>query len=317
MSNIRLRLGAISALALMAAAANPAAAQINPADPYWGEFQQALTRLEREGPAPKAAPKPEPPAPQAAGYVVLSEPLYQPTAPPAPATTKKKAARAARQGAVMANSVQADTLAGGAVSDAAARARTNAFLQEIRIGLMNHNTEGGISSRNADKEEGLNFIGEVVLRSPQLLAPIGKPRPVATASLNNAGGTNYGAMGLEWNIPLVLGASFDPSLGYALHTGKLGNPFPAGSKERGDYDRENLLLGSRDLFRFGFGLSVPVTRKVGVQFYGEHLSHGNVIGAQRNNGLDNFGARLRFKLDGSRDVPLPQRTQQVYLSPAP
>lgn len=116
------------------------------------------------------------------------------------------------------------------------------------------------------------------------------------ASANLAGETSFGGAALEWRIPLGAGGnwSFDPHFGVVVHDGDpLRNPFPPSqSVDRARFDAEELALGSRDLFRLGFGVTWRATEDWNVQFAFEHLSHGQILGDGVNQGLDNAGVKI-------------------------
>jgi len=60
------------------------------------------------------------------------------------------------------------------------------------------------------------------------------------------------------------------------------------------FQDENLLLGSEDLFRTSLAINRELRDGWGVQFIFEHLSHGQVLGNGRNQGLDEVGVRFTY-----------------------
>ena len=87
-------------------------------------------------------------------------------------------------------------------------------------------------------------------------------------------------------------------MGYVLHDGELNSPFPQGSPEGDAFTEDHVLLGSRDLFRTTFGLHYDINEAWGAELLYEHLSHGQILGNGRNQGLDNIGVRISYKFDG-------------------
>ena len=57
----------------------------------------------------------------------------------------------------------------------------------------------------------------------------------------------------------------------------------------------HVLLGSRDLFRSSLALTWDMSNDFALQAIYEHLSHGQVLGTGRNQGLDEIGLRAVWK----------------------
>jgi lipid A 3-O-deacylase len=164
-------------------------------------------------------------------------------------------------------------------------------VDSLRIGVMDHNikvTDG----KNADKESGVNINGELRFASPGFLKAIGAPHPYVMASVNMDGATSFGAVGLEWDFEFAPGWRFEPGFGYAIHDGEVNNPFRAGTQQAVDFSATRVLLGSRDLFRTSLALTRDLGEDWAVQAIYEHLSHGQILGTGRNQGLDEVGVRL-------------------------
>lgn len=164
------------------------------------------------------------------------------------------------------------------------------FIEEARIGVMQHNV--CISDcKNADKEDGPNIEGELVFAGPDIFRYIASPRPYIVASYNTAGNTNFGGFGLLWNWDFATGWSLEPSLGYVIHDGANESPFPQGDPRSDAFAKDNIYFGSDDLFRTGLALNRDIGENWGVQLQYEHLSHGQILGDGRNQGVDNIGVR--------------------------
>ncbi|KJS37257.1 MAG: hypothetical protein VR74_09345 [Hyphomonas sp. BRH_c22] len=169
------------------------------------------------------------------------------------------------------------------------------ILDEARIGVMQHNV-CVTDCNNADKEDGPNISAELVFSSPDFLSVVLAPRPYVMGSLNTSGNTSYGAAGLIWNFSLTERLSFEPGVGYALHDGALHSPFPQGDPQGDAFTSNHVLLGSKDLFRTSLALNYAISDRWGAQALYEHLSHGQILGNGRNQGLDNVGLRVTYAL---------------------
>lgn len=167
-------------------------------------------------------------------------------------------------------------------------------VEEARLGVLAHNI-CITNCKNANKEDGPNVEGEVVFASPGFLEPVGAPRPYLMASVNVAGETSYGGGGLHWNWDFAEGWSLEPGLGIVVHDGETDNPFPNGTPESAEFFEENVLLGSEVLFRTSLSVNRDIGENWGVQFIYEHLSHGQILGSGRNQGLDNAGIRVFWR----------------------
>ena len=168
------------------------------------------------------------------------------------------------------------------------------LVEEVRVGVLQHNI-CVIDCKNANKEDGPTVEGELVFASPGVFRYILSPRPYAIASINTAGDTSYGGAGLVWNFDFAEGWSLEPSLGYVIHDGANESPFPQGSPESEAFANENVFLGSDDLFRTGLALNRDFGENWGGQLVYEHLSHGQILGDGRNQGLDSAGVRIYYR----------------------
>jgi lipid A 3-O-deacylase len=169
-----------------------------------------------------------------------------------------------------------------------------AGVDEIHIGVMQHNICID-DCKAANKEEGPNIEFQVSFDSPSFLTWAGSPQPYLVASANTAGDTSFAGFGLEWRWEFAEGWAFEPGVGYVIHDGELDNPYPGGAPEAPVFAAEHVLLGSEDLFRWSLGLTRDVAGPWEVQVLFEHLSHGQVLGTGRNQGLDEIGVRLGYQ----------------------
>ncbi|MEO0465323.1 MAG: acyloxyacyl hydrolase [Pseudomonadota bacterium] len=171
------------------------------------------------------------------------------------------------------------------------------LVDEVRVGVIQHNICVS-DCKNADKEDGPNIHGEVVFNSPEFLSILFSPKPYVIASVNAAGNTSFGGVGLNWDIGIADGWSIEPGLGYVIHDGELENPFVNGTPESIAFGEENVLLGSEDLFRTSLSLTRDLNTQWRAQLTYEHLSHGQILGDGRNQGMDSIGVRLGYRFGG-------------------
>lgn len=179
------------------------------------------------------------------------------------------------------------------VAAAAALAAPAAAAQvdSARLGVMKHNI-CVTDCKNANKESGANISGELRFASPGFLEWAWSPHPYLMASVNTDGNTSYGGIGLEWDFAFADRWHFEPGVGYVLHDGTINNPFPSGTQAAVDFSNDNVLLGSKDLFRTSLALTYDFSEAWSLQAIYEHLSHGQILGEGRNQGLDEIGMRL-------------------------
>ena len=170
-------------------------------------------------------------------------------------------------------------------------------VEELRVGLTQHNI-CVLDCDNADKEDGPNVSAELVFATPDFLDWALSPRPFLVGSINTAGKTSFGGAGLQWSFDLTETISIEPGIAYVIHDGATSNPFPDGDPRALTFSNENVLLGSEDLFRTSLALTWHVNDQWGAQIMYEHLSHGQILGDGRNQGMDNLGLRLTYKFGG-------------------
>jgi lipid A 3-O-deacylase len=105
--------------------------------------------------------------------------------------------------------------------------------------------------------------------------------------LNSEGDTNFAAVGLAWRRDLSERLSSEFQFGYAIHDGR-GHFDPAEARSR-------LLLGSRDLFRSALSLDWKASNDTRMGLQWVRLSHGQILGDGRNQGLDIAGLVMTYR----------------------
>jgi lipid A 3-O-deacylase len=170
----------------------------------------------------------------------------------------------------------------------------HAGVSEVHVGVMAHNI-CVTDCKNANKEDGPAVEFEVSFDSPGFLNWAGSPKPYLVASVNVAGETSFGGIGLEWRWNFADGWALEPGVGYVVHDGETVNPFANGTPESLAFSNEHVLLGSRDLFRTSLGLTRDFDGPWEGQVFFSHLSHGQIIGEGRNQGMDQLGVRFGYQ----------------------
>jgi lipid A 3-O-deacylase len=173
----------------------------------------------------------------------------------------------------------------------------NAGVDEVHVGVMAHNI-CVLDCKNADKEGGPNVEFQVSFDSPGFLHWAGSPQPYVMASINTAGDTSFGGVGLEWRWDFAENWALEPGFGVVVHDGETDNPFANGTQEAADFAAEHVLLGGETLFRTSIGLTYDFAGPWEGQLFFEHLSHGQILAHGRNQGLDEVGIRFGYQFGG-------------------
>ncbi len=167
------------------------------------------------------------------------------------------------------------------------------LIDEIRLGVMEHDI-GVFNEGAGNTEDGRNLTIEVLAGSPGFLRWALSPRPVASFSWNDSGDTNFGGLGLAWQTPRQHRFFAEAGVGYVIHDGVVELPTDPADPTRIRLANTRVIYGSRDLFRSTFGFGVRVTDRIDAQLTFEHLSHGQILGSGKNEGLDTVGVRLGY-----------------------
>ena len=111
------------------------------------------------------------------------------------------------------------------------------------------------------------------------------PQPYVFAAVNTAGETHYAAAGLSYKFGDKV--FIRPGLGIAVHSGSAANVDHEG--------HDHIDFGSRVLFQPELGLGFGINERMTLEASWVHMSHATLLSGQ-NPGIDNFGARLSWKL---------------------
>jgi lipid A 3-O-deacylase len=181
----------------------------------------------------------------------------------------------------------------GALLAAAGAARAD-VVDDVQVGIMAHNVEL-LYAKNANKEDSPNLEAQVTFASPEALSFALSPHPFVVGSVNKGSDFDFAGAGLEWRWAFAESWRLDPSLAYVVHNGELENPFTPGTPASTQFAADNVLYGSRDLFRVSVGLTREFSADWSGQLLVTHLSHGQILGSGRNQGVDQVGVRLGWK----------------------
>jgi hypothetical protein len=145
-----------------------------------------------------------------------------------------------------------------------------AYAHDIGTSFSRSGPEGGIDMQ-------FGWRGGRIGRTPL--------QPYAFLSVNSAGDTHYGAIGLSAKFGNRIFVR--PGLGIAVHTGSAANHF--------DPANDDIEFGSRILFEPELGLGARMTDRLSIEASWVHMSHAHLFGRQ-NSGINNLGVRLTWQL---------------------
>jgi hypothetical protein len=132
---------------------------------------------------------------------------------------------------------------------------------------------------------------------------LGRPQVHAFVSINSQLKSNFVATGLNWRIGLSDRLYLRPGIGLALTDGKTILPSaPQPGLPLAEQDRRaslyynRIAFGSRLLFEPELALGYDITPRLAVEASYTHLSNGQIFHKGKNQGLDDAGIRLVWKL---------------------
>lgn len=138
----------------------------------------------------------------------------------------------------------------------------------------------------------------------QSLGFIWNPQAHAFVSVNSQDTSHFAAVGLNWRIPLGQKVYFRPGIGLAYTTGKKKHPSAtdpglslAEQDRRASLYYNRIAFGSKVLFEPEFALGVDLSDRLALEASYTHLSNGQIFAQGKNQGLDDAGLRLVWKLN--------------------
>lgn len=172
----------------------------------------------------------------------------------------------------------------------AAPAAAEDFIDEIRLGVLDHDT--GLVGTS--KEDGIDVGLELLSHPLSSLAAVGSPRFVIGGLVNSEGQTNQAYAGLlaRWEFAEgVLRADdalfLEGTVAVAWHDGKRD---VTGTPEEAEWKSHGSAWG----FRTGFGVGYRIDERWSVALSFHHFSNADL--AQPNEGTNDVGLRIGMRL---------------------
>ena len=165
------------------------------------------------------------------------------------------------------------------VSPVAAGEGKPSWLNEIKLGLLHHDTDNLWSGFR--RESGWDVNVEAIL-APAYDVLGGTIRPAFGASVNSSGDTSKMYGGLRWQYESAGGLFFGLGVGGAVHNG---------DTDLESNDRK--ALGSKVLFHIPIEIGYRMNDKHAVSIYFDHIS--NAYTADANEGMDTLGLRYGYR----------------------
>jgi hypothetical protein len=167
-----------------------------------------------------------------------------------------------------------------ALAPAATRARADRLVQELKIGILDHDVPDLWSGFRAEPNSA--DINIEVLLAPSVDFLGGTIRPAIGGTINTVGATSHGYIDARWQYETPVGIFFGLGLGGAIHDGQL---------ELEDWDRK--ALGSRILFHIPAEVGYRFDDHNSLSAYFEHTSNAYTV--TPNEGLDRLGIRYGYR----------------------
>jgi len=181
---------------------------------------------------------------------------------------------------------------------------------ELMVGAFAHDVTfiGDVIGVGAAGREGGTDL-QIGLRSDPMdaLSLIGRPQAHGLVSINSAGTSNFVAAGLSWPIALPGQFYVRPGLGLAYTDGEAGLPAvnapglaPPEIQRRLKLYRSRIDFGAHLLFQPELSIGRVLSPRWSAELTYLHLSNGQVFAHGKNQGLDDAGLRLIYKLGSIR-----------------
>ena len=181
---------------------------------------------------------------------------------------------------------------------------------ELMVGAFAHDVTfiGDVIGVGAAGREGGTDL-QIGLRSDPMdaLSLIGRPQAHGLLSINSAGTSNFVAAGLSWPIALPGQFYVRPGLGLAYTDGEAGLPAvnapglaPPEIQRRLKLYRSRIDFGSHLLFQPELSIGRVLSPRWSAELTYLRLSNGQVFAHGKNQGLDDAGLRLIYKLGSIR-----------------
>jgi lipid A 3-O-deacylase len=156
------------------------------------------------------------------------------------------------------------------------------------------------------QEGGVDFVGGYRTEPVEFLTWIGKPAVHIIGGVNTNVSTDFIAAGFDWRFNIGGRDSrwyIQPGIGLALTNGEadIGNAFQPGisaaeKQKRLTLSHDRIDFGDPLLFEPELALGYRFSPKWNVELSYIHLSNGEIFHHGSNQGLDDIGLRLTYKL---------------------
>lgn len=151
----------------------------------------------------------------------------------------------------------------------------NAYAQEIKIGIMQHDFNTKLGHRY---EKGQNIIVEYLFdKMPNYIRAF----PHIGASINNKGFTSNIYTGLTWQLNIKDLFTIEASLGCSINNAERLQP------------KKKRALGSKLLFRESFSIGYLIDKTHSISIMIDHISSADI--RKPNPGLTDIGIRYGFR----------------------
>lgn len=155
-----------------------------------------------------------------------------------------------------------------------------AWVNEVKIGVLHHDTDGLWSGFR--REEGVDINAEIIF-APKLDILWGAIRPAVGGSFNTAGDTSKAYADLRYQFEHGSGVFFGAGFGGAVHDGDLD-----------DTDPDRKALGTRFLFHTSLEVGYRFGGRHALSAYFDHISNASL--GDHNQGMDTLGIRYGYRL---------------------
>lgn len=181
---------------------------------------------------------------------------------------------------------------------------------EVMVGAFAHDVTfvGDLVGLGAAGREGGTDLQIGVRSAPiEALKRIGRPQAHAFVSVNSENTSNFVAAGLSWPISLSKRVYIRPGMGLAYTDGETGLPAvnapgltPAEIQRRLKLYNSRIDFGSHLLFQPELSVGMVLSPRLSAELTYIHLSNGQIFAQGKNQGLDDVGLRLIYKLGSTR-----------------
>jgi hypothetical protein len=187
---------------------------------------------------------------------------------------------------------------------------SRAVAAEVMVGAFAHDVTvvGDLVGLGAAGREGGTDL-QIGLRSAPIeaLKRIGRPQAHAFVAVNSDNTSNFAAAGLSWPISLSKKFYIRPGMGLAYTDGEAGLPAvnapgltPPEIERRLKLYNSRIDFGSHILFQPELSVGMTLSPRLSAELTYIHLSNGQIFAQGKNQGLDDVGLRLIYKLGSTR-----------------